>query len=108
MPVSYREFAIVDKAVRNRADASSFRATYADETIEVLRRYESDVEDMLATFGVGERSGQPPRSGSMPMLRFVLEDETTRTFIVERFHNAEWQREAAGVAARDLPRYVVG
>lgn len=106
MPVSYREFVIVDKAVRNRADASNLRATYADRTIEVLRRYDSDVEDMLATFGIGERSGQPPRSGSMPMLRFVLEDETTRVFVVERFRDGAWQREAAGVAARDLPKYV--
>ncbi|KAB8140928.1 hypothetical protein F8S13_22060 [Chloroflexia bacterium SDU3-3] len=106
MPVAYREFAAVDNAVRRRADASSFRVTYTETMIEVFRRFESDVEDMLATFGIGPRSGQPPRSGSLPFLRCVLADEQARAFTVERYADGQWQLVADNVGARSLVGYV--
>lgn len=106
MPVAYREFASVDNLLRQRADASSFRATYAENVIEVFRRYDADVADMLATFGIGERAGHAPRSGSVLLLRFELTDEQARLFCIQRMRDGEWHLLAKDVAARDLVRYV--
>ncbi|MBC8160971.1 MAG: hypothetical protein H7Z42_07105 [Roseiflexaceae bacterium] len=108
MQITQREFNIIDNATRVRADASSFRASHDGAArIEVLRRYEPDVADMLASFGIGERSGQAPRSGSAPFLRFTLEDEQRRLFTVERFEHGAWQRLAEGVPVQKLPAFLV-
>lgn len=106
MPVQYREFAQIDTAVRLGESASHFRVTYGADMIEVFRRLDFDVEDMLATFGIGERSGEPPRSGSQPLLRFLLQDEQTRAYAVELYENGMWRQLAEGVAPRDLLAYV--
>lgn len=106
MPVSYQEFAAVDKVLRMRSDANRFRATFAGDQIEVFRRFDSDVDDMLATFGIGPRSGSPPQSGSEPLLRMVLQDEQSRTYRVEQYRAGNWQLIADAVAARNLVQQV--
>ena len=107
MPVDYREFASIDKLLRMHADASSFRATYSETAIEVFRRYDADVNDMLATFGIGKRAGQPPQSGSVLVLRFVLTDEQARLFTVQQLHDNAWRDLANDVPARNLAQYLV-
>ena len=106
MPVQHREFLLVDAATRRRSDAASLRATYAGDQIELFRRFEPDVDDMLATFGIGPRSGEQPRSGSAPLLRFVLRDEQVRIFSVERFEDGVWREVAAQARVTELARYV--
>lgn len=106
MPVSYREFAAIDKVLRMRSDANRFRVTFAGDQIEVFRRFDADVEDMLATFGIGSRAGEAPRSGSEPLLRFMLEDEEARTYRVEQYTEGEWRLTAEHIGARNLVQQV--
>ena len=106
MDVQHREFSIVDAAARRRPDAASVRVTYSSDRIEVFKRYDLDVDDMLATFGIGSRSGAAPRSGSAPLVRFVLVDGETRSFSVEAFRDGNWETLAERARITELGAYV--
>lgn len=81
-----------------------FRVTRSSELIEVFRRRAFDVDDMLATFGLG--AGGPPQSGSVPLLRFTLASEQPRLFRVERWNNNTWQLVAEAARFAMLAAYL--